>query len=628
MAVDKPKYKARDYQDSVSKRSVELVNDGHSRLLFCLATGLGKTIIFSLISKYFPERAEQGIMVLVHRDEIADQAATKIQEANPGKKVGVEKGKYHAARDCDIVIASVATLGRKNSRRILKFVNRFGIIVTDECHHVKKGGLYDRILSCFGLGSKKSKWFKPLKNGQERISLGFTATPNRHDGKGLLPFYTHVVCNLNIKWGIDNGWLVPIKYLTQQTNVRLDKVKIVAGEFNRKELQDTINIDSRNSLIISSYLKYTPGKQKIEFCAGTDHAHDLAHAYIRSGIPAAAIDHKTDDDLRAALVKAYREKKIKVLCNYGIFTEGFDVSGIESIGMDRPTKSQSLYIQMLGRGLRPDCFIEDMTLEERRKAIAESGKPFCYIVDFIDITKQHDEVMNPILAGVIEEDRPPVRLNREQQSTGKSGNPKPKKAPQLELDFEEMLKSSRGDGVPPPIVDIDLQVQNMEDQAKTSTLEKYSIYRWVSVKDNVYQLSVPLKTRDITVQLLGDNNDDYKMRVVHHAYRDEHNVRHNEKIVESDGSVNGLSEAIRKTDKWLYSKRGDIKNIKYIKRLAPRKNGKRSTRKATGKMMGYINRVMDLNLPDGMVIPFDTAMTLISHHKEKAKASKIEEMTK
>ncbi|CAN0114666.1 unnamed protein product, partial [Discosporangium mesarthrocarpum] len=234
----------RPYQGAVIKRVRELYESGVRRLLVPLATGLGKTVVFTHLpqaskqskqenaceggrggSGAFPSLSKRGTLILVHRDELVTQAVSSVRRFLPNLTVGVEKGQEIAGPSFNVVVASVQTLGRRVSgkRRLQKYHQSYGgIIVVDEAHHLKAGGMYDTILDHFQVGSRTGG-----DTGGGRLLTGFTATPNRRaDGLSLRPFFDRSVGGLDLAWGIGNGYLVDIHAFAVRTTTDINQVPV------------------------------------------------------------------------------------------------------------------------------------------------------------------------------------------------------------------------------------------------------------------------------------------------------------------------------------------------------------------------------------------------------------------
>jgi len=165
--------KLRPYQHECLRRLRARYREGARRLLVSLPTGTGKTVVFAAMPGFF--EMKKRMLVLAHRQELLEQAAAKFEAAVPHLPVGIEQGSRHAAPDARIVLASVATVGREESSRLLKLdPEQFYLIVVDEAHHAV-AATYRRVFDHFGL----------FDEGTKRLLVGFTATPRRGDKQTL-----------------------------------------------------------------------------------------------------------------------------------------------------------------------------------------------------------------------------------------------------------------------------------------------------------------------------------------------------------------------------------------------------------------------------------------------------------
>jgi len=602
------KYPPRDYQAECFSEALRLVNEENIlRQLYVLATGMGKTVVFSQIANFFPEHAKHGTLVLVHREELVFQAAEKIQESNPFCKVGVEKGTFKAEHDCDYIVASIQTIGRSGSRRLARFLDRIGVIIVDEAHHIKKGSQYATVLNAYGVGDAPPHKKIARDIGVDRLLFGFTATPNRTDGIGLASYFDIIAKNLDIAYGVQNAWLVPIIPFREKTTVDLDKVGTTAGDFDEGELENTVNVEPRNAAIVSAYLRlmrgelegqtHIPTGQAIVFAAGVRHAHDLAHAFILAGIPAAAVDGNTDKDLRRSLVEAFKQGQIKVLCNCGVFTEGFDAPNCDIILMARPTKSQSLYVQMMGRGTRPNCNINFPTVAERVLAIQQSDKKCVFVIDFVDNTKNNKLITAPTLVG----------LRPDFNSKGKS----------LYGEIKEKMEKLQQENPTRPIKEAE-SFEEMEVIAEkvdiwdlaeeNKPIREMSQFNWMEVNENVYHLSVPLKPHEFILRLEGDMLDNWRLHKIYpprvEIRPDGTKVQHPQKIVHGEKTVKGLQNALSISDAWVRKKAPTCLNLMYH-------NPKWGKGPATPGQISKLRNEFGIKIPEGMKLTKLEASRLI-----------------
>jgi ATP-dependent helicase IRC3 len=357
----------RDYQ----QRAVDAVHlameKGINKQVAVLATGLGKTVIFSHIISQRVKQTGKKALIIAHREELLLQAKDKLQRINPDLRIGIEQAEKVADHTHDdVIIASVATIGRMASPRLHAFLpEKFSSIIIDEAHHASALS-YRTVLRYFGVLKEENDTNKNI------LLLGLTATPNRNDNKGIDHIFDEVVFNYPIVDGVKNGWLSSIAAVKVATDVSLQQVKTSAGDFVVGELEKAVNTKARNVLLVKTYQDIAGGKQALVFAVDVAHTKDLYESFIDAGITAGFITGETPKDERKNLLLLFAEKKIHVMINALVLTEGYDNAGIEFIFMARPTQSGLLYQQMIGRGTR-----------------RYHGKERLMIVDFVDNTTTH-----------------------------------------------------------------------------------------------------------------------------------------------------------------------------------------------------------------------------------------------
>lgn len=360
----------RNYQEEAIKQIEEKFKAGVQKQCIVLATGTGKTIIFSSLASDFIERTNKKVLIIAHREELLTQAQEKLERVNPLLKVGIEQAENHAnPAHLDIVLASVATIGRINSERIKKLdPKEFCMVIIDECHHASADS-YKTVLRYFGLLKEEpdNNW------NTECLLLGVTATPSRSDNKGIDTIFDEVTFSYPIIQGIQEKYLSRIKAYRVNTYTDLRQVHKVAGDFNLGELGEAVNNEDRNGLIVKAYKAITPDKQALVFAVDVDHTKTLCARFQEEGVKTGYVIGTTPKDERAQLLSDFGNKKIQVMINAMVLTEGYDNESIDAVLIGRPTQSGILFQQMVGRGTR----------------IFE-GKEFLTVIDFVDITyKQH-----------------------------------------------------------------------------------------------------------------------------------------------------------------------------------------------------------------------------------------------
>ncbi len=360
----------RTYQQECVDSILSSRQRGIYRPLISLATGLGKTIIFSEAAKQLGCRT----LIIAHRDELIRQAKEKLlliwPEAEPN--IGIVKGDLHEPNK-RIVIASIQSASR--DRRLADLQKSgFDLCIIDEAHH-SAAETYQRLVGRLGF----------LSDDPVKMLLGVTATPKRGDGVGLASIFQEIVFNRSIAWGIKNGYLSPLIGRRIKTRESLKGVQTQGGDFVAGQLARAINVPGRNKLIVESYQRYGGDRKKtIAFTADVQHALDLASMFKAASIPSAAIHGKMDIDARRHVLSLFEDGEIRVITNCGVLTEGFDSPQVDSILLCRPTQSPGLYVQCVGRGTR-----------------VSPGKSNCLVIDFVDASR-HSLCGFQTLEGVVE----------------------------------------------------------------------------------------------------------------------------------------------------------------------------------------------------------------------------------
>ena len=391
----------RPYQDEALNRFRELYDDGTNRQLLAAAVGTGKTVVAAHLPAWFPHLGRQGFLWIVHREELAYQAAETFKQCWPNRSVGIEMADHTASRHCDIVVASRQTLAHPKSDRLQKFDRQddFGVIGIDEAHHATRDSQYDLICNYFGVGSNQDF---PMSSGKKRLLTGFTATPNRHDGEGLHHFFDEITKSYDLRWGVEQGWLVDITATRIDTDTDISGVSSRMGDFAASELEEAVDTHERNEVIAKAFLEHG-GKKALAYTVGVDQAHSLAHELNQHGINAKALDAKTPDDERKETVERFKNGDLQVVSNVGVLTEGFNAPAADTILMARPTKSEMLYNQILGRATRPTVNLNGLSKSERLQRINSSDKPHMRIIDFVDAVGNHEIVTAPSLFGLTQD---------------------------------------------------------------------------------------------------------------------------------------------------------------------------------------------------------------------------------
>jgi superfamily II DNA or RNA helicase len=401
----------RSYQLAASDAIFKEWQDNDSTLVV-MPTGGGKTVLFAdVIRRVFPRRA----LVIAHREELIFQARDKIQRVT-GLSADVEMGDYRADGGlfdaARVVVSTIQTQcsGGDGGGRMSKFdPQRFGVLIIDEAHHATSPS-YRRVIDYY------------RTNPALKI-LGVTATPDRADEEALGQVFRTVAFDYEVLDAIHDGWLVPIEQqMVHVEGLDYSNIRTTAGDLNGGDLAAVMEAEKNLHQMASASLAIIGQRRALVFTASVKAAEMTAEIFNRhrSGM-AAWVCGKTDREERRRVLADFAAGKIQVVCNCGVLTEGFDDPGVEVVIMGRPTKSRSLYSQMVGRSTRPLPGVVDgpETAEERKAAIAASAKPSCLVVDFVGNAGKHKLVTSAdILGGKVSEEAVELAIAQARKAGG------------------------------------------------------------------------------------------------------------------------------------------------------------------------------------------------------------------
>lgn len=312
--------------------------DGDGRYLlddFTVTHNSGKTVIFSHVIYSLAREHGLNAIVLCHLDELLEQAADKYRMVKPDAIIGKVGSGVHEYGG-EVTVAGVQTVSRPEHLKQLKALYGTGkklILVIDEAH-LSAAPSYQRVQEAL----------------PDAFVLLVTATPYRLDGKSIIdkpPLFQRTILEM-----IQEKYLCDIKAIAIRTDVSLDEVKSMAGDFNERDLDLAVNTPVRNKRIVDAYQEHSLGKRALAFCVTVAHAEALCYMFNDHGIASAVVSGKTPLDERKRLYAAFERGEVLVLTTVNVLSIGFDSPRAEVAIMARPTQSQALYVQQAGRVLR------------------------------------------------------------------------------------------------------------------------------------------------------------------------------------------------------------------------------------------------------------------------------------
>lgn len=352
--------KLRDYQLQSILEIQKAFQDGHKKVLLHLATGAGKTVVFSEMLKRTVAKSNRGGMV-VRGKQLVDQTSRRLFKEDVQHGV-IQANHWNKNYGAPIQICSIDTINARN----LTFED-WKLLVIDEAHLATTG---------------------PYKKFIERFNgfiVSVTATPW---GKESLAHLADVVVHpITTEELFDQGYLIPPKYYAPSAP-DLKGVKTVAGEYDSEELEKRMN--NLTGDIVDHYRDILDGQPTILFAVNISHSKMLTQRFQDAGISAEHVEGMTSLTERDEAIKRLERGETKVLCNVGVLCTGVDIPFLKGIIMARPIKkSYNLYIQQLGRGTRPMYQQGLETQEERLAAIQNSDKKNFIVLDHAGNVLRH-----------------------------------------------------------------------------------------------------------------------------------------------------------------------------------------------------------------------------------------------
>lgn len=317
----------RQYQLDIIERTRALMKGGCRSILIQSPTGSGKTLLTAhMLGNAAAKNARSWF--IVHRRELVKQSS--IAFFDQGIRHGICAAGFPEEKDPLVQVASIQTLANR-----YKTMPPPKLIVWDECHHVAAGS-----------------WGKIFHSFPNAFHIGLTATPSRLDGKGLSKWFRAMVEGPPVKELTAQGFLSPYRIFAPP-GISVDDVGTRYGDFVQSQLSEIVDKPSITGDAVTHYKKLAHGKRAVVFCVSIRHSEHVAAQFNESGIPALHVDGETSHEDRDRAVRLFAEGRIKVLTNVDLFGEGFDLPAIECAILLRPTQSLALYLQQVGRSLRP-----------------------------------------------------------------------------------------------------------------------------------------------------------------------------------------------------------------------------------------------------------------------------------
>lgn len=340
----------RPYQQEARDAILREWAEGRKRTLLVLPTGCGKTVCFASVVKEQVDRGGRAL-IMAHRGELLDQAAEKVKLVS-GLECAYEKAGYSSLGSWfPVTVGSVQSLCQ--TRRLQQFPSDyFSTIVVDEAHHCLSDS-YQRVLEHFA----------------DANVLGVSATPDRTDKRNLGRFFDSCAYEYTMTQAIRQHYLCPVKAQMIPLKLDISEVSVTNGDYSAGDIGVALEPYLRQIAreIVENYAE----RKTVVFLPLVHTSQQFCEILNDMGLSAAEVNGNSAD--RADILRDFEAGRYSVLCNSMLLTEGWDCPAVDCIVVLRPTKSRSLYQQMVGRGMR-----------------LFPGKEELILLDFLWMSARHD----------------------------------------------------------------------------------------------------------------------------------------------------------------------------------------------------------------------------------------------
>lgn len=352
----------RDYQNQAVNAVITQLNKPYNfeNPVVCMPTGTGKSfVIAEIVRQLLQQKPTFTILVLTHVKELIQQNYDKFKIICPDTSAGIfSAGLNKKQLNHNVVFASIQSI-----INIKDNLNNIDFIIIDEAHRVPNDNesQYKNLIN-----------FLYTKNADLRI-IGLTATPFRTGSGSILNdgIFTKIVFDntqgqdfLSL---IQNGYIVNLEPRETPFKYDIKDVSMLGGDYNLQQLENAVNKQALTVKILDNALQLAEQRNKfIVFAAGVNHAKNICMYLNNKNVRTTYITNDLNNAERDRRIADFKAGKFKAIVNNNILTTGFDCPEIDCIIMMRPTLSSVLWVQMLGRGMRPspnktNCLVLDYT---------------------------------------------------------------------------------------------------------------------------------------------------------------------------------------------------------------------------------------------------------------------------
>lgn len=333
-STQETKKRLYDYQLADLKRIFDVFDAApdNYNLLYQLPTGGGKTVIFSEIVRQYIKKHKKKVVILTHRIELCKQTSKMLEGFGVHNKIINSKVKELPDQDqYECFVAMVETLNNRLNDGKLDLED-IGLVIIDEAHYNSFRKLFKFFDNCF--------------------ILGVTATPLSSNIK--LPMkdnYKELIVGDNISTLIKNGFLASAEIYNYDVSLTTLKIGI-NGDYTVKSSEALYTNAAMQGKLIMAYEELSKGKKTLIFNNGINTSKEVYYTFKKAGYDIRHLDNTSSKQQRKEILKWFKNTPNGILTSVSILTTGFDEPSVESIILNRATRSLTLYFQMIGRGSR------------------------------------------------------------------------------------------------------------------------------------------------------------------------------------------------------------------------------------------------------------------------------------
>lgn len=328
-------------------------NKDNSNLLYQLPTGGGKTVVFSEIAKRYIQKTEKKVIVLTHRIELSQQTSKMLKGFGVKNKIiNSEVKEWQDQDEYMCFVAMVETLNNRLQEEKVE-INNIGLVIIDEAHY--------------------NSFRKLFKYFEDSIILGVTATPLSSNIK--LPMkdnYKKLIVGESIESLINQKFLA--KANMYNYDVSLQSLKLgISGDYTVKSSEELYGNHGMLNRLVSAYNDIAKGTKTLIFNNGINTSRYVYEIFKKAGYNIRHLDNKNNAAERRDILQWFKETPDAILTSVSILTTGFDEPTVETIILNRATRSLTLYFQMIGRGSRYLPHKEEFNVIDMGNNVARFG---------------------------------------------------------------------------------------------------------------------------------------------------------------------------------------------------------------------------------------------------------------